>query len=240
MHAAEGSSDSAEGAPPAPDQNSGAGPGSAGSETPAQRSHYTADSSPNSSDAQPTGEMFSTPEGEGPVRAGKEPREREGQREIPYEEAKEIYANQARVGQEIAKEESLSKRLALADITFQVCCTDHPDLCTTFLFDRNPVEVHEGEHEDVEVRFYSTAQEVLEFWSGEMHLAMRIANGYVGYEGPVRKVLRVVPILRRFVERYREMAGVQSEDAPSKSGYGGPSDEASDVSIDPSSGDDSR
>lgn len=240
MHA-EGSSHSAEGAPAAPDEDAGAGPGSAGSETPAERSHYTADSpSTNSSDAQPTGEMFSAPEGEGPIRASTEPRGREGQREIPYEEAKEIYANQARVGQEIAKEEQLAKRLALADVTFSVHCTDHPDLCTTFLFDRNPVEVYEGEQDGIEVHFYSSAQEVLEFWSGEMHLAMRIANGYVGYEGPVRKVLRVVPILRRFVERYREMAGVESEGTPSKSGYEGPSDEASDVSIDPSSSDESR
>ena len=71
-----------------------------------------------------------------------------------------------------------------------------------------------GAEGKAEVLMWATARQVTEFWTGSTHLAMVIAHGYITYEGPVRKILRIIPIARRMTERYREMAGTEAPEAP--------------------------
>jgi hypothetical protein len=72
------------------------------------------------------------------------------------------------------------------------------------LLDRNPVELVEGSYPDAEVKLYMTADDLAAFWSGQLHAAIAITDGRIGYRGPVRKVLRVLPIVRRQSARFAD------------------------------------
>lgn len=110
----------------------------------------------------------------------------------------------------------ISSRLSFADIVAHVHLRDAPQkLALTLLFDRSPVEIAHGAVGEVDVELFIDTQDVLRFWTGDMHLAMAIAAGHVDYSGPVRKLLRIVPIARRLVADFAAQAldsGLAAED----------------------------
>jgi phospholipid/cholesterol/gamma-HCH transport system ATP-binding protein len=94
----------------------------------------------------------------------------------------------------VAADPEISKRLALADTTVEFVLADDPDLSATLLLDRTPIEVADGG--EAEVRLDIASFDLGQLWSQEFQLPMAIARGRVRAAGPVRKFLRVVPILR--------------------------------------------
>jgi hypothetical protein len=100
-------------------------------------------------------------------------------------------------------EHDISRLLMLADTTLTVTLADEPDLSLTALLDRNPVEVLDGESE-TETRMWIASVDLERVWSPDFYLPMAITKGRVRMEGPLRKFLRVVPMLR-------ELAGVHEQ-----------------------------
>jgi hypothetical protein len=103
-----------------------------------------------------------------------------------------------RFGQTIAAgadNELLSRRLALADTTVRIELADEDDLALTLLFDRTPVEVVEGST-DADVSLTIASIDLDRLWLEDFHLPMAIVRGRVLPRGPVRKFLRVMPIVR--------------------------------------------
>jgi len=98
----------------------------------------------------------------------------------------------------------LAERLTQRSTSVAVHLGPDP-LVVTVRFDRRPIVVNDGADEDAEVHLYGEPRHVLMTMSGERQLAMLIARGEVAYTGPVRKVLRLMPILRyetrSFIER---------------------------------------
>ena len=116
------------------------------------------------------------------------------------DEVEVIAAGLMRILQAAAADEFIGSRLASAQTTLQVHTVDtEPEVVHTFLLDREPIEVHEGAHGDAEVHLYGDLADVIRFYAGEFHLGVGIMRGQLRYTGPIRKVLRVVPILRRIV-----------------------------------------
>jgi phospholipid/cholesterol/gamma-HCH transport system ATP-binding protein len=89
----------------------------------------------------------------------------------------------------------MSRRLSLADTTVELVLADEPDLAVTLLLDRMPVEVVQGGGQ-AEVRLDIASFDLSQLWTHEFQLPMAVARGRVRATGPVRKFLRVVPILR--------------------------------------------
>jgi hypothetical protein len=89
----------------------------------------------------------------------------------------------------------LNDRLALAATTLTVTLADEPDLSTTLMFDRSPIEIIDGERGG-EARIWIASVDLQRIWSTDFYLPMAIAKGRVRIAGPVRKFLRIVPILR--------------------------------------------
>jgi hypothetical protein len=83
----------------------------------------------------------------------------------------------------------------MADTTVEVSLADEPDLSVTLLLDRTPIEVVDGAG-DAEVRIRIASFDLAHVWSEDFQLPMAIVRGRVRVGGPVRKFLRVVPILR--------------------------------------------
>lgn len=94
-----------------------------------------------------------------------------------------------------ADDELLSRRLALADTTVRIQLADEDDLAVTLMLDRTPIEVLDGAG-DAEVALTIASIDLDRLWLEDFHLPMAIVRGRVQPHGPVRKFLRVMPIVR--------------------------------------------
>jgi hypothetical protein len=98
---------------------------------------------------------------------------------------------------EAARSSELARKLEQAETRVRIDLVDAPHPRSIGLcFEPGSVAGFDGAPADPEVTIYIRCQDFADFWAGEMHPATMIAEGVVGYEGPVRKVLRMVPIVR--------------------------------------------
>lgn len=95
-----------------------------------------------------------------------------------------------------AEDERLGSRLSLAQTTVQIHFND--DVGVTLWLERKPIEAEPRIVGNAEVEIWGSADKFLEFALGSKHLAMAIMRGEVEYTGPVRKFLRIMPMLRSF------------------------------------------
>jgi putative sterol carrier protein len=111
----------------------------------------------------------------------------------------------------IAHDPTASGRIALADTTVSVKLSDGPGHVFTLYLDREPIEM--ADHDDrAEITLAMTAIQLEQLIRGELRLAMEIAHGRIAYDGPVRKFLRVVPIIRRISNDW--LAGPDHDPVP--------------------------
>jgi hypothetical protein len=92
-------------------------------------------------------------------------------------------------------DERMSRVLARARTTVRIELADEPELSVTLLLDRDPIEIVDSA-ESAEVEISIVSVDLARLYSPDFHLAMAIARGRVGYSGPVRKFLRVTPVVR--------------------------------------------
>ena len=121
------------------------------------------------------------------------------------EEAEAIFDSFREIMEVGSRDPVFGHRLALAQTVAHVHVSDADDLTLSLLLDREPIEAIEGKVGDAEVELFIKSRDIDRFWNGEMHLAMAIAEGKVQYRGPVRKLLRIVPIALRLTPKYVEM-----------------------------------
>src|SRR5581483_1226704 len=110
-------------------------------------------------------------------------------------ESQRVLEEFAAIIEDAGSDPELSRRLALADTTVECVLADDPDLSVTLLLDRDPIEVRRGEGEAAEVTLWIASFDLEHLCSEQFRLPMAIARGRVSASGPVRKFLRVVPVL---------------------------------------------
>jgi len=88
----------------------------------------------------------------------------------------------------------LGARLALADTVVHFHFTDTAGV--TLMLDRTPIEALPRIVGEAEVEIWISPEQVLKMLRREEQMAMLISEGEIDYRGPVRKFLRIVPILR--------------------------------------------
>jgi hypothetical protein len=94
----------------------------------------------------------------------------------------------------VVDDSAAGARAALADTTVRIDLSD--GYAVTLFLDREPVELDTAEY-DAEIALAMTTPQLEQLIRGELALAMEIAHGRIAYSGPLRKFLRIVPILRR-------------------------------------------
>ena len=100
------------------------------------------------------------------------------------------------------------------DMSRLLTLADELDLSVTLLLDRSPVEVLDGEVE-TEARMWIASVDLERIWSPDFYLPMAITKGRVRMEGPLRKFLRVVPMLRELADLHEQVAAAMNcEEAP--------------------------
>jgi hypothetical protein len=102
----------------------------------------------------------------------------------------------ARFFLQAAHDEHLGDRLSLANTTVHIHFTD--TVGVTLRLDSSPIQAEPRIVGEAEIKLWGSADKFLTYARGERHLAMAIMYGEVEWEGPVRKFLRIVPILRSF------------------------------------------
>jgi hypothetical protein len=93
-----------------------------------------------------------------------------------------------------SRDESLSHVLGRANTTVRIELADDPSLAITLLLDRQPIEVVDAQDAEIQMKIISV--DLARLYSPDFHLAMSIARGRVTYTGPVRKFLRISPVVR--------------------------------------------
>jgi phospholipid/cholesterol/gamma-HCH transport system ATP-binding protein len=89
----------------------------------------------------------------------------------------------------------------MAGTSVRIELTDNPGLAITLVLDRSNVQVMSGSH-PAEVELTMASIDLEKLAAGELSLAMGIARGQVRATGPVRKFLRVEPIVREVWARH--------------------------------------
>ncbi|MCK9250591.1 MAG: SCP2 sterol-binding domain-containing protein [Solirubrobacteraceae bacterium] len=95
----------------------------------------------------------------------------------------------------------VAERLAQADVRVRIDVADDPGATITLLLDRDPPRIGPGVlTDDPTVRLTLPTTDLDAMLDDSTHLPLAILGGDVAFEGAVRKLLRVMPILRGAVE----------------------------------------
>lgn len=93
----------------------------------------------------------------------------------------------------------LSERMSFANTTVHIHFTDPGgDASCTVWLDRLPIGAELGAVGQAEIELYAPTSIWLELYQQKRQLPIEIVRGEVTYTGPVRKFLRIVPLLSSF------------------------------------------
>jgi SCP-2 sterol transfer family len=123
-----------------------------------------------------------------------------------FSDPDELYAHLGRLFVEAAADEELGPRLAEANTILQLRLRD-PDAVVT-------VKVLQAEERQVDLGDTTLRPEVVlamdadvahGLWLGTVNITVALARGHIVAQGPVAKVLKVVPLTRLLAPRYRAL-----------------------------------
>lgn len=98
-----------------------------------------------------------------------------------------------------AQEQQLASRMAFARTTVAIHLTDAPeDTGVTLRLMKTPISATPGIDPEAEIHMYAPTALWIDTLADRVPLPMAVHHGDVEYSGPVRKFLRVAPILRGF------------------------------------------
>jgi hypothetical protein len=98
-----------------------------------------------------------------------------------------------------AQEKQLASRMAFARTSVAIHLTDAPEgTGVTLHLQQMPISASSGIDPNAEIHMYAPTPLWLDMLADRIPLPMAVHHGDVEYSGPVRKFLRVAPILRGF------------------------------------------
>jgi hypothetical protein len=89
----------------------------------------------------------------------------------------------------------VAAKLASAGTSVAIVLADEDDVCATLLLDREPIEIARGTSVAAESEIRIIGADLKRMHTEEFHLAMAMARGRVQWSGPVRKFLRLAPVI---------------------------------------------
>jgi hypothetical protein len=122
----------------------------------------------------------------------------------PEQMAKLIAEIFERAGQDAELSERMSFAETIVHLHFESDDEGTPDAGCTLFLDRMPITGEVGLVGSAEIELFGPTETFSKMVAGREALPMAIARGDVTYTGPVRKFLRVVPLLQTFnFEKFR-------------------------------------
>jgi putative sterol carrier protein len=126
---------------------------------------------------------------------------------MPYfKDAQEVYDTLGKLFVELAEDQELAPQFRKADTIVQYAFSEPESTITVRLQEGQPGDVDLGETEmDPEVTMRMKADTAHRFWLGRVNVTTAIARGEIKPQGPVSKILKLVPLAKPVFPRYKAM-----------------------------------
>jgi putative sterol carrier protein len=121
-----------------------------------------------------------------------------------FKDAGEVYATVGKLFRELAEDEDLAPVFRKANTIVQYDYTEPDSRITVRLQEGEPGDVDFGETEmEPEVTMKMKADTAHLFWLGRVNVTTAIARGEIRPQGPVSKILKLVPLTKPVFPRYQ-------------------------------------
>lgn len=121
-----------------------------------------------------------------------------------FADADEVYATLGRLLSDVMADPELGPRFRQADTVVRYEYTDPESAITVPLHADGSGSVEFGETDtEPEVRMMMAADTAHRFWLGDVNVTMALARGEIKAEGPVARILKLVPLAKPVFPRYK-------------------------------------
>jgi len=122
-----------------------------------------------------------------------------------FKDAAEVYEFIGSLFVDLADDEELGPKFRKANTIVQYRYSDPESVITVKMIDGEESEVDLGETSmEPEVVMTMDADTAHRFWLGKVNVTVALARGQMKAEGPVAKILKLVPLVKPVFPRYRE------------------------------------
>jgi putative sterol carrier protein len=133
---------------------------------------------------------------------------------VPYfKDADEVYATLGKLFQDLAVDDELAPKFRKANTIVRYEFQDPDSAITVRLQEGQPGDVDLGESEmEPEVTMSMAADTAHRFWLGQVNITVALARGQIKAKGPVAKILKLVPLTKPVLPRYKAQLEEQGRD----------------------------
>ena len=123
-----------------------------------------------------------------------------------FSDAQEVYDTIGRLFVEIGDDEELGPKFRRADTIVRYEYSDPDSVVTVRLKAGEPARVDFGDSDlEPEVTMSMDADTAHRFWLGQVNVTVALARGQMRANGPVAKVLKLVPLTKPVFPRYKAL-----------------------------------
>ena len=139
---------------------------------------------------------------------------------MPYfESAEEVYETLGKLFTDIANDEELAPKFRKANTIVRYQYSEPESAITVRLQEGQPGDVEFGESEmEPEVTMTMAADTAHRFWLGQVNVTVALARGEIKAQGPVAKILRLVPLAKPVFPRYKAQLEAQGREDLAEAG----------------------
>ena len=130
-----------------------------------------------------------------------------------FKDAQEVYDTIGKLFVELAADEELAPKFRKANTILQYEYREPESTITVRLREGEPGDVDFGETEmEPEVVMSMEADTAHRFWLGKVNVTVALARGEIKAEGPVAKILALVPLAKPVFPRYKALLESQGRE----------------------------
>ena len=123
-----------------------------------------------------------------------------------FKDADEVYETLGQLFVEIAQDEELAPKFRKANTIVRYEHSDPEALITVLMKEGEETRVDFGESDlEPEVTMTMEADTAHRFWLGKLSVTRAMSRGQIKANGPVTKVLKLVPLVKPVFPRYRRL-----------------------------------
>jgi putative sterol carrier protein len=123
-----------------------------------------------------------------------------------FKDAGEVYDTIGKLFVEIANDDELAPKFRKADTIVRYEYSDPDSVITVRLQEGQPGDVDFGDSGmEPEVTMSMDADTAHKFWLGEVNVTVALARGQIKANGPVAKILKLVPLTKPIYPRYKAL-----------------------------------
>jgi SCP-2 sterol transfer family len=123
-----------------------------------------------------------------------------------FEDERAVYDTIGRLFVEIAADEELAPQFRSANTIVRYAYTEPDAQITVRMQEGEPGQVDFGESDmEPEVTMTMAAEVAHRFWLGQVNVAQALTRGEIRAEGPVAKILKLVPLTKPLFPRYKAL-----------------------------------